>query len=77
MSIDAAKEFLGSSWVLHPAYDPKHHPWHSTHALVNVLATWERVRNRTKVQQAAADTSFSSTVDQVKRRLRLVYGKVA
>ena len=77
-ALEAAKRWLGTSYVMHPLYDPEQHPWHSLRALpVDLRTTWWRVKRRIKDQQATADNPISSTADQVKRRLRLAYGKTA
>lgn len=70
MSLDAAKQWLGPRWVLHPAYQPELH--HSNYALVNVGHTFMRVRHRMKQKR-----SFSDMVEQTRQRLRLVHGRVA
>lgn len=28
--VEAAKQYLGEAWVLHPLYDPARHPAHSS-----------------------------------------------
>lgn len=28
--VEAAKQYLGEAWVLHPRYDPSRHPAHSS-----------------------------------------------
>lgn len=70
--LESAKSWLGPRYVLHPAYRAADHPHHSAYALVDVRATFERVRQR--MQQQA---SFSDMVEQTRKRLRLVHGRVA
>lgn len=70
MTIHEAKSWLGTSYVLHPAYEPQ--PHHSSHALVNVGVTWMRVRHRMRQER-----SFADAVEQTRQRLRLVHGRVA
>ena len=67
MTLSEAIAYLGRSYVLHPQYEPQ--PHHSSYALVNVRATWERVRAR--------QPSFVEAVEQTRQRLRLVHGRVA
>jgi len=62
--IEQAKEFLGVRWVLHPQYEPA--PHHSCYALVDLRATFARVRMRMR-------PSFSEAVRQTRERLRAVH----
>jgi hypothetical protein len=66
MTIDEAKAYLSTGWVLHPQYQASAH--HSVYALVDVRATCVRVRSRMR-------PSFASAVEQVKKRLRVVHGR--
>jgi hypothetical protein len=68
MTIDQAKSYLGTSWVLHPDYQPQEQ--HSAYALVNVGITHMRARDRLRRQR-----SFAGEVEQTKQRLRLVMGR--
>jgi hypothetical protein len=70
MSLEQAKAYLGERYVLHPRYRREDHPHHSSYALVDVRATFARVRNRMKQQP-----SFAEAVAQVKHKLRLVHGR--
>jgi hypothetical protein len=70
MTIEQAKSYLGTSWVLHPDYQPQEQ--HSSYALVNVGITCMRVRDRLRRQR-----SFSGEVEQIRQKLRLIHGKVA
>jgi hypothetical protein len=67
-----AKAYLGARYVLSPHYRREDHPHHSCYALVDVRATFRRVRNRMRQQP-----SFVEAVAQVRQKLRLVHGKVA
>jgi|HubBroStandDraft_4_1064222.scaffolds.fasta_scaffold39605_8 hypothetical protein len=62
--IEQAKEFLGVRWVLHPEYERQAH--HSCYALVDLRATFARVRARMR-------PSFSEAVRQTRDRLRAVH----
>jgi hypothetical protein len=68
--LEAAKAYLGRCYVLHPDYRREDHPHHSSYALVDVRATFARVRNRMRQQP-----SFAEAVAQVRHRLRLVHGR--
>jgi hypothetical protein len=72
LKLQEAKAYLGNCYVLSPHYRREDHPNHSCYALVDVRATFRRVRNRMKQQP-----SFVEAVAQVRQRLRLVHGKVA
>lgn len=65
MNLDEAKIWLGPSYVFHPAYRTADHPNHSSYARVDVQATFERVGQQ----------SFTSAVEQVRQRLRLIHGR--
>ena len=66
MTIDECKSFLGPSYVLHADYRPDEHKHHSAYALVDLRATFARVRARMR-------PSFSEAVRQTRERLRAVH----
>jgi len=68
-SLIEAKLWMGARYVLHPAYLVASHPHHSAYALVDLRATFARVRLR-----MAQPASFADAVSQVKARLRIVHG---
>lgn len=68
MTITEAKAYLGAQYVFSPDYRLTAH--HSVYALVDVRATCARVRLKMR-------PSFASVVEQVKKRLRVVHGRMA
>lgn len=68
MTLSDAKTFLGDRHVLHPNYQPQQH--HSSYALVDLRATFARVRARMR-------PSFSEAVRQTREKLRMVHGRAA
>jgi len=69
MTLAEAQQWMGARYVLHPAYLVASHPHHSAYALVDLRATFARVRLR-----MAQPASFADAVSQVKARLRIVHG---
>ena len=70
MTLDEAKCYMGTRYVLHKHYQPM--PHHSVYALVNVGHTFMRVRHRMR-----HEVSFSQAVSDEKARLRLAFENAA
>jgi hypothetical protein len=68
--IEQAKAWLADRYVLHADYRPEDHRHHSCYALVDLRATFARVRARMR-------PSFSEAVRQTRERLRVVHGRAA
>jgi len=66
VTLDEAKCYMGTRYVLHKQYQPVLH--HSVYALVNVSDTFMRVRHRMR-----HEVSFSQAVDNERARLRLAF----
>ena len=70
MTLDEAKCYMGTRYVLHKQYQPV--PHHSAYALVNVSDTFMRVRHRMR-----HEVSFSQAVGNERARLRLAFDSAA
>lgn len=66
LTLTDAKAYLGPSYVLHTDYRPEEHKHHSAYALVDLRATFARVRARMR-------PSFSEAVRQTRDKLRAVH----